>query len=284
MPDWERYRATFLKGDLKAQNLERLRTMERWLGLRFEQCAAAAQAAFQGAERRRTSAVVSAFAGAVLEAHERSRVRGARSGATVTSAVRSLPERDGHAGGVPSGGGAVQHRPDQRGTDGTLPGHRAAFARNAGGERAGGKDRADQRAFDECAYHAGTGECGGGRGSEGDSAASSSNSARKPRRITRRARMRSISAAQRPRRWGTRRPTWATARQRWSGTPRAASFSTKRTTASTPANRGKKRRHWNCASRGISTGRHKEFWDRSSIRTIRPSRCRWPWLTPICRR
>ena len=48
MPDWELYRATFLKGGLKAQNLERLRTMESWLGLRFEQCAAAAQAAFQG--------------------------------------------------------------------------------------------------------------------------------------------------------------------------------------------------------------------------------------------
>src|ERR1017187_4563129 len=48
MPDWERYRATFLRGDLKAQNLERLQTMERWLGLRFEPCAAAAQAAFQG--------------------------------------------------------------------------------------------------------------------------------------------------------------------------------------------------------------------------------------------
>ena len=48
MPDWERYRATFLKGDLKAQNLERLQTMERWLSLRFEQCAAAAQEAFQG--------------------------------------------------------------------------------------------------------------------------------------------------------------------------------------------------------------------------------------------
>jgi hypothetical protein len=48
MPDWARYRATFLRGDLKAQNLERLQTMERWLGLRFEPCAAAAQAAFQG--------------------------------------------------------------------------------------------------------------------------------------------------------------------------------------------------------------------------------------------
>ena len=48
MPDWERYRATFLRGDLKAENLERLQTMERWLSLRFEQCAAAAQAAFQG--------------------------------------------------------------------------------------------------------------------------------------------------------------------------------------------------------------------------------------------
>jgi hypothetical protein len=47
MPDWERYRATFLKGDLKAQNLERLRTMESWLSLPFEQCPAAAQAAFQ---------------------------------------------------------------------------------------------------------------------------------------------------------------------------------------------------------------------------------------------
>ena len=48
MPDWERYRATFIRGSLKAQNLERLQTMERWLGLRFEPCAAAAQAAFQG--------------------------------------------------------------------------------------------------------------------------------------------------------------------------------------------------------------------------------------------
>ena len=48
MPDWERYRATFLKGGLKAQNLERLRAMERWLSLPFEQCAAAAQAAFEG--------------------------------------------------------------------------------------------------------------------------------------------------------------------------------------------------------------------------------------------
>jgi hypothetical protein len=48
MPDWALYRATFLKGDLKARNLERLQTMERWLSLRFEQCAAAAQAAFQG--------------------------------------------------------------------------------------------------------------------------------------------------------------------------------------------------------------------------------------------
>jgi hypothetical protein len=48
MPDWERYRATFQKGNLKAQNLERLRTMERWLSLPFVQCAAAAQAAFQG--------------------------------------------------------------------------------------------------------------------------------------------------------------------------------------------------------------------------------------------
>jgi hypothetical protein len=48
MPDWERYRATFVKGGLKAQNLERLQTMEGWLSLRFVQCAAAAQAAFQG--------------------------------------------------------------------------------------------------------------------------------------------------------------------------------------------------------------------------------------------
>src|ERR1035437_319833 len=48
MPDWERYRATFVKGSLKAQNLERLQTMERWLRLPFAQCAAAAQAAFQG--------------------------------------------------------------------------------------------------------------------------------------------------------------------------------------------------------------------------------------------
>src|ERR1035438_4976167 len=48
MPDWELYRATFVKGGLKVQNLERLQTMEGWLSLRFEQCAAAAQAAFQG--------------------------------------------------------------------------------------------------------------------------------------------------------------------------------------------------------------------------------------------
>jgi hypothetical protein len=48
MPDWELYRATFVKGGLKAQNLERLQTMESWLCLRFEQCAAAAQTAFQG--------------------------------------------------------------------------------------------------------------------------------------------------------------------------------------------------------------------------------------------
>jgi hypothetical protein len=48
MPDWERYRETFLNGNLKAQNLERLQTMERWLSLPFVQCAAAAQAAFQG--------------------------------------------------------------------------------------------------------------------------------------------------------------------------------------------------------------------------------------------
>src|SRR5271157_2956260 len=48
MPDWERYRETFLRGGLQAQNLERLRTMERWLSLPFEQCAAAAQAVFRG--------------------------------------------------------------------------------------------------------------------------------------------------------------------------------------------------------------------------------------------
>ncbi|MGB7721317.1 MAG: CHAT domain-containing protein [Bryobacteraceae bacterium] len=48
MPDWERYRETFLNGNLKAQNLVRLQTMERWLSLPFVQCAAAAQAAFQG--------------------------------------------------------------------------------------------------------------------------------------------------------------------------------------------------------------------------------------------
>ncbi len=48
MPDWERYRETFLKGDLKAQNLERLHAVERWLSLPFEQCKAAAEAAFAG--------------------------------------------------------------------------------------------------------------------------------------------------------------------------------------------------------------------------------------------
>jgi len=48
MPDWERYRATFLKGDLKAQNLERLQTMERWLSLASSSARRAAQEAFQG--------------------------------------------------------------------------------------------------------------------------------------------------------------------------------------------------------------------------------------------
>ena len=47
MADWERYRAAVVQGDLKAQNLDRLHAMERWLSLPFEQCAAAAQAAFQ---------------------------------------------------------------------------------------------------------------------------------------------------------------------------------------------------------------------------------------------
>ena len=48
MPDWELYRETLIKGDLKAQNLESLHTMESWLPLPFEQCAAAAQKAFGG--------------------------------------------------------------------------------------------------------------------------------------------------------------------------------------------------------------------------------------------
>jgi tetratricopeptide (TPR) repeat protein len=47
MADWERYRAAVVEGDLKARNLDRLHAMERWLSLPFEECTAAAQAAFQ---------------------------------------------------------------------------------------------------------------------------------------------------------------------------------------------------------------------------------------------
>ena len=162
MPDWERYRETFLNGDLKAQNLERLQTMERWLSLPFEQCAAAAQAAFQGQSEDalrpwyRLSRVLylklmkdAGFEGPAA-AQQLQALYAAYQSGTAT------PEEFHRAES------AVQHRPDQRGTDGTLPGYRAAFTRNAGGKRADGKDRADQRAFDECAYDAGTGECGNG--------------------------------------------------------------------------------------------------------------------------
>src|ERR1035437_8421082 len=38
---WAIYRATFLTGALKAHSLELLLTMESWLGVRFEHCAAA---------------------------------------------------------------------------------------------------------------------------------------------------------------------------------------------------------------------------------------------------
>jgi tetratricopeptide (TPR) repeat protein len=48
VPDWGSYRAAFLRGDLKAQNLERLQTMESWLYLPFADCLAAAQKRFAG--------------------------------------------------------------------------------------------------------------------------------------------------------------------------------------------------------------------------------------------
>jgi CHAT domain len=47
-PDWGLYRATFLRGDLKAQNLQRLQTMESWLYLPIAECPKAAQKKFQG--------------------------------------------------------------------------------------------------------------------------------------------------------------------------------------------------------------------------------------------
>jgi hypothetical protein len=48
MPDWDRYRKTFLLGDFSAQNLERLRTMRAWVDLSPEECAAAAEQRFAG--------------------------------------------------------------------------------------------------------------------------------------------------------------------------------------------------------------------------------------------
>ncbi len=47
MPNWELIRITFLKGDMKAENLERLQTMERWLYLPFQECVQAATKAFE---------------------------------------------------------------------------------------------------------------------------------------------------------------------------------------------------------------------------------------------
>lgn len=48
MPDWQLYRAKFLDGDLKAQNLARLQTMEKWLELPFAECQTAAHTQFDG--------------------------------------------------------------------------------------------------------------------------------------------------------------------------------------------------------------------------------------------
>ncbi len=48
MPDWDRYRKTFLLGDFSAQNLERLRTMRAWADLSPEECGAAAEQHFAG--------------------------------------------------------------------------------------------------------------------------------------------------------------------------------------------------------------------------------------------
>jgi tetratricopeptide (TPR) repeat protein len=48
MPDWGRYRERYLEGDTEARNLERLQTMEGWLSLPPEQCAAGAQETYRG--------------------------------------------------------------------------------------------------------------------------------------------------------------------------------------------------------------------------------------------
>jgi len=153
------------KGNLKAQNLERLRTMESWLGLRFEQCAAAPRRRFRSQSGRRTSAWYRLSRVLYFEAHERRRVSRGPRGEQVASAVRGYrtgrPRR-----GVPSQAESLYKSGRSSGTDGVFPGYRAAFTRNAGGERAGGKDRAHQRAFDECAYDAGTGESATVEGSE----------------------------------------------------------------------------------------------------------------------
>jgi len=221
------------KGDLKAQNLERLRRWRAgWAALRAV-ALRRPRRRFKARPKMHFGRVYRLIAGAVLEAHERSRVRGTRSLANSYQRCTQPTERDGHAGGVPiaRSGCTTSARfsavltglyPDiAQLSPGTLAGNALvekigpisqrlmSVPTTPGLVNAAAVEnlKAILREFDQLRQEAAADNTG--------------------------RRTRSISAAQRRGAGGTRRPTWATAPQHSIGTPKAASFSTRRTMAST---------------------------------------------------